>query len=70
MPGALIVGDTWMGTSQSAMEVSTEGSWSWGWSHIKMAYIEGQFSSSVFDFTFGAAKAEANARLRPSLNIV
>jgi hypothetical protein len=27
-------------------------------------------SSGGFEFTFGAAKAEANARLRPSLNIV
>jgi hypothetical protein len=30
---------------------------------------QGQFSQR-FDFTLGAAKAEANARLRPSLNIV
>jgi hypothetical protein len=31
--------------------------------------IEAQFVQCL-EFTFGAAKAEANARLRPSLNIV
>lgn len=59
MPGTLIIGDTWMVESVSRSQELTP--------HKNVIKAN---SSSVFDFTLGAAKAEANARLRPSLNIV